>query len=64
MDLAEKIALDSMRKKYKPSFSDNREQLENPSDQDNLAMDKITLEELAENARDSRRIGNKNFIKS
>ncbi len=50
-----------MRKKYKPNFSDNREQLENPSDQDILAMHKITLEELAENARDSRRIVNKKF---
>ena len=59
--VVEKDALMKVIKDRKPWFSDNREELENPSSEDVLSMDKITLGELSESAKDSRKLGEKKF---
>ena len=59
--VSEKNALRFLKWNRKAAFSNNQEELDNPTEEDLLAMDKITLEELTESAKDSRRIGERKY---
>jgi cytochrome c oxidase subunit 1 len=54
-------AYEKVKKKFAEQFSENRSQLDNPSMEDTIEMDKLTLEELKESTGDSMKTADKKF---
>jgi hypothetical protein len=58
------LAYINLRKKYKAHFKENNKELENPSSEDVLAMDNISLEEIDEVIVDRKKILNRSYFQS
>jgi hypothetical protein len=58
------LAYLNLRKKYKSHFKENSQELENPSSEDVLSMDNISLEEIEEVLVDRKRILNRAYYQS
>jgi hypothetical protein len=58
------LAYINLRKKYKTHFKENNQELENPSSEDVLTMDNISLEEIDEVIVDRKKILNRSYYQS
>ena len=58
------LAYINLRKKYKTHFKENNQELENPSSEDVLTMDNISLEEIDEVIVDRKMILNRSYYQS
>jgi hypothetical protein len=58
------LAYINLRKKYKGHFKENNKELENPTSEDVLAMDNISLEEIDEVIVDRKKILNRSYFQS